>query len=91
MSQLAELGISTASLVRRSSREGLPPTPTNLQASIEGKVFLSPGEKIQVHLREPKRTRAEDGGHLITFFVSYLRKYFMLKHLEARGVEPLFR
>src|SRR6266436_7420160 len=32
---------------------------------------------------------AEDGGHLITLFVSYLCKCFIISHLEARGVEPL--
>jgi hypothetical protein len=33
---------------------------------------------------------AEDGGHVITLFVSYLCKCFMIKNLEARGVEPCF-
>jgi hypothetical protein len=32
----------------------------------------------------------EGGGHVITLIVEYLCKYFMIKHLEARGVEPLF-
>src|ERR1700730_7381632 len=32
---------------------------------------------------------AEDGGHLITLFVSYLCKCFIISHLEARGVAPL--
>jgi len=34
---------------------------------------------------------AEDGGHLITLFASYLCKCFMISNLEARGIEPLFR
>ena len=32
---------------------------------------------------------AEDGGHFITLFVSYLCKYLVIRHLVARGVEPL--
>ena len=31
-----------------------------------------------------------DGGHLITLFVIYICKYFIIRYLEARGVEPLF-
>jgi hypothetical protein len=31
---------------------------------------------------------AEDGGHVITLFVSYPCKYFMLSYLEARGSNP---
>jgi hypothetical protein len=33
---------------------------------------------------------AEDVGHLITLFVSYLCKFFIISYLEARGAEPLF-
>jgi hypothetical protein len=33
---------------------------------------------------------AEDIGHVITSILCYLCKYLMLKHLEARGIEPLF-
>src|SRR5690349_7883902 len=33
---------------------------------------------------------AEDGGHLITLFVSCLCKLFIVSYLEARGIEPLF-
>jgi len=33
----------------------------------------------------------EDGGYLITLFVSYLCKSLIISHLEARGIEPLFR
>jgi hypothetical protein len=32
----------------------------------------------------------EGDGHVITLFLGYLYKYFMIKHLEARGIEPLF-
>ena len=31
-----------------------------------------------------------NGGNVITFSLYYIRKYLMIKHLEARGVEPLF-
>jgi hypothetical protein len=33
---------------------------------------------------------AEDGGHVITLFVSYPCKYFILSYLEARGSNPCF-
>ena len=33
---------------------------------------------------------AEDSGHVITLFLNYLCKCFMISNLEARGVEPLF-
>ena len=33
---------------------------------------------------------AEDDGYVITFFVFYLCKLLIIKHLDARGVEPLF-
>jgi hypothetical protein len=54
------------------------------------KVLYRPGKKIQVNLGEPSRIMAEDGGHLITLFVSYLCKCFIISYLEARGLEPLF-
>ena len=54
------------------------------------KAFM-PTKKIQVNLRELERIMAEDDGHFITLFACYLCKCFMIKHLEARGVEPLFR
>jgi hypothetical protein len=34
---------------------------------------------------------AEGGGHVITLILNYLCKCFRTKHLEARGVELLFR
>jgi hypothetical protein len=33
---------------------------------------------------------AKGGGHVITLILNYLCKCFRTKHLEARGVEPLF-
>ena len=32
---------------------------------------------------------AENGGHLITLFISYLYKLFIISYLEAREIEPL--
>jgi len=47
-------------------------------------------KKIQANLREPWRIIADNDGHVITFVPGYIRKWLMLKYLEARGVEPLF-
>jgi hypothetical protein len=47
-------------------------------------------KKIQANLREPWRIMAEDGGHFMTLFVSYLCKFFIISYLEARGIEPLY-
>ena len=33
---------------------------------------------------------AEDGGQVITLFLSYLCKCFIISNLDARGLEPLF-
>ena len=46
--------------------------------------------EVQANLREPERTLADNYGNVIRFSRSYIRKYLMLRHLEARGVEPLF-
>jgi len=39
-----------------------------------------------------QKARADNGGrrHVITLFVSYLCKYFIISYLDARGIEPLF-
>jgi hypothetical protein len=46
---------------------------------------------VSVNPPEHQRIPAENVGHVITLVRSYLCKYLMLKHLEARGFEPLFR
>jgi hypothetical protein len=48
-------------------------------------------KKIQANPREPWRIVADNEGNVITFITCYIRKYLMLKYLEARRVEPLFR
>jgi hypothetical protein len=48
-------------------------------------------KKIQVDLREPERKPPEDGGYVFTFIRIFLCKCLVLKYLEARRVEPLFR
>jgi hypothetical protein len=53
--------------------------------------FFVSGKEIQVNPLEHQRIPAENVGHVITFILYYLCKCLRIKHLEARGVEPLFR
>jgi hypothetical protein len=71
------------------SEEGPHPDCSSLIGRLLVRFFVA-GKEIQVNPLEHHRIPAEDGGCVITLFLSYLCKSFIISNLEAMGVEPLF-